>query len=121
MCLTICPVFCCNSTHRKLEEWLFEGSFSSGEIEYNDQIWRVAISSLESRKLAKLPNLHNSNYEALRITSLSPERRKVRRKMKVAEWVVKRSICTAIGRKYTGAFVLVLVRIRDFLLKIFVN
>lgn len=44
-----------------------------------DLIWRVAISSLRSTNVVKLSNPHNSNYEALRSTSLDPGRRKVGR------------------------------------------
>ena len=42
----------------------------------NDQIWRVAIPFLKSRKVVKLPNPHNSIHNALRYANLSPERKK---------------------------------------------
>jgi hypothetical protein len=45
-------------------------------LAHNDQIWRVAIPFLESRKIVKLPNHHNSIHEELRSESLNPERRK---------------------------------------------
>ncbi|WP_286757229.1 hypothetical protein [Roseivirga sp. UBA838] len=45
-------------------------------MEDNDQIWRVATSSVKSSKIVKLPKTYNVNYEALRNESLSPERKK---------------------------------------------
>ena len=42
---------------------------------YNDQIWRVAISFVNSTNVVKLPNPRNSIHNALRSASLSPERR----------------------------------------------
>ncbi|WP_258105852.1 hypothetical protein [Marinoscillum sp. MHG1-6] len=59
-----------------------------GRIVTNDQIWRVAISSLKSRKVVKLPNPRNSIYNVLRCESLIPERRKSLEAQKLAEWAV---------------------------------
>jgi hypothetical protein len=42
-------------------------------MKFNDQIWRMAMSSLESRKIVKLPNPHNSIHDALRFASQNPE------------------------------------------------
>ena len=42
----------------------------------NVQIWRVAITFVNSTNVVKLPNPHNSIHNALRTTSQSPEREK---------------------------------------------
>ncbi len=48
----------------------------------NDQIWRVAISFVNSTNVVKLPNPRNSIHNAPRPESLSPETKKVARSTK---------------------------------------
>jgi hypothetical protein len=63
----------------------------------NDQIWRVAISFVNTSKVVKLPNHRNSIHEELRFASRNPERKKWLEAQKPAEWAGSRSNCTKVS------------------------
>ena len=81
----------------------------------NDQIWRVAISFVKSTNVVKLPNPRNSIYEALRSTSLNPERRKSLEAQKPAEWADLRADCTEVSSRQFGHSLYRLLGFRVFL------
>ncbi len=68
----------------------------------NAQIWRVVIPFVNTSKVVKLPNTHNSIYEALRSESQKPERKKWLEAQKMAEWAGSRASCTEVSDRQFG-------------------
>ena len=71
-------------------------------MDANDQIWRVAISFVNTSKVVKLPNPRNSIHNALRSESLNPERKKSLEAQNPAEWADSRSDCTEVSDRQFG-------------------
>tara|TARA_Y100001980_G_C14470834_1_gene251033 strand:- start:754 stop:984 length:231 start_codon:yes stop_codon:yes gene_type:complete len=69
----------------------------------NAKLAGVRPPVVTSTKVVKLPNYHNSIYEALRSADKQPELQKILKVMQKAEWAVSDQVLQALAAKHFGA------------------